>query len=343
MNLKMLGWNDFFQEGYNNSQSEGYEMGRICVEHKHIYRIYTRIGEVIGEISGKMRFHANGMNDYPAVGDWVLINLREEEKKATINGIIPRKSKISRKVAGNETEEQILAANFDTVFIVSSLNKDFNVRRIERYLIMAWESGGSPVIILSKADLCDNIDEKIEELLPIALGVPIHIISSVDGIGMREIEQYFGMGKTVAVLGSSGVGKSTLINHLAKKEVLEVQNIREVDDRGRHTTTHRQLVILPSGGIIIDTPGMREFQLWDGDEGVNDTFEDINSLALNCKFNDCSHEAEPGCAVKTAIKDGNLLESRYKSFKKLEKELIHFEKRKNELERINNKKKGKKY
>ncbi|WP_026477382.1 ribosome small subunit-dependent GTPase A [Alkaliphilus transvaalensis] len=341
MELAKYGWNNQLEEEFQNYKNKGYDVGRIVIEHKHIYRIITRVGEVLGEVSGKLRYQTIGNDDFPAVGDWVVISLREDEQKATIQAILPRKSKFSRKVAGKELVEQIIAANFDTVFIVSSLNKDFNPRRIERYLTMAWESGGNPVIILSKADLCKDIEEKVAELEAIAVGVPIHVISSLEGTGLDEVKKYLTFGKTVAILGSSGVGKSTLINQLSEETILEVQEIRGADDKGKHTTTHRQLVPLKEGGIIIDTPGMREFQVWDGKDGVHETFSDIEELAEECRFNDCSHDKEPGCAVKEAILEGVLTKARFESYKKLQREILYIESKKSKASKVGSKSKSK--
>jgi len=321
--LRALGWNDAFAQQFAAYAAEGYSVGRIALEHKHLYRIYTEQGELLGEIAGKMRFTACGRDDYPAVGDWVVIRPRLEEKKATIHAILPRTSKFSRKVAGETMEEQIVAANVDTVFLVNALNNDFNLRRIERYLILAWESGATPVLILSKADLCDDIDQKVAEVESVAFGVPIHVISSEQHQGLDAIQPYLREGTTIALLGSSGAGKSTLINRLYGDDRQKVKEVREGDDRGRHTTTHREMILLPNGGLVIDTPGMRELQLWDADEGFQDAFEDIESLAADCRFRDCTHGKEPGCAVKTAIKNGSLNPERYANYLKLQRELAY--------------------
>lgn len=340
MDLKDIGFNNFFMESFKEYEKSGYKLGRVFAEHTHIYKLYTEIGEVLGEISGKMLHEANFREDFPAVGDFVVISLREEEKRATIHKILPRKSKFSRKIAGSTTEEQILASNIDTVFLVNALNNDFNIRRIERYLILAWESGANPVIILSKADLCDDVDGIVRQVESAAVGVPIHIISSLTKEGLEELAPYFKPGNTVALLGSSGVGKSTLINCLLGEEVQETQGLRN-DDKGRHTSTYREIFLLPQGGLIIDTPGMRELQLWNASEGISETFEDIEILAKQCFFSDCTHNKEPNCAIKTALRNGTLDEKRYENYKKLQKELRFLERKQNTMTRLTEKKKQK--
>lgn len=323
MNLQTLGWNPFFEGQYATFAAEGYTVGRVALEHKHLYRVYTEQGEVLAEVSGKMRHEAFGRADYPAVGDWVVVSVRAIEGRATIHAILQRQSKFSRKAAGNSLEEQIVATNVNTVFLVNALNLDFNVRRIERYLILAWESGATPVVILSKADLCDDVADKVAQVEAVAFGVPIHVVSSLHNEGLEQLQAYLAPGQTVALLGSSGVGKSTLINRVYGRDVQDVGEIRDGDDRGKHTTTHRELILLPSGGLLIDTPGIRELQLWDADEGMSDSFQDIEQLATTCRFNDCQHHSEPGCAVRESLQDGTLDQARYDNYRKLQKELAY--------------------
>jgi ribosome biogenesis GTPase len=261
--LTTFGWDEFFEANFKTYGGSGYSAGRVVLEHKNCFRVYTQSGEVPAEISGKLRHEAVNRSDMPAVGDWVVIRSRPEGGRVTIHAVLPRRTTFVRKTAGSRTEEQIVGANIDTVFLVTSLNQDFSLRRIERYLITAWESGANPIIVLSKSDLCEGVDERVNEVRAVARGVPIHAVSVVTGDGLDGIAQYFKRGQTVALLGSSGVGKSTLINHLTGDDRLKVQTVREHDDGGRHTTTHRELILLPGGGLVLDTAGMRELQLWD--------------------------------------------------------------------------------
>ncbi|KSU80903.1 ribosome biogenesis GTPase [Fictibacillus enclensis] len=321
MNLKQLGWESFFEHHFTDYDQEQFTVGRVALEHKRMYRLFTEHGELLAEVTGKLRHLATQRQDYPAVGDWVVISARPEEQKASIHAILPRKSKFSRKAAGVTTEEQIVAANIDTVFLVNALNTDFNLRRMERYLLMAWESGANPVIVLSKCDLCEDVSRKIMEVESIAMGVPVHAISAENGEGLDQLSSYLEWGQTVALLGSSGAGKSTLTNALFGEKKQEVKTIREDDDKGRHTTTHRELVLLHDGGVVVDTPGMRELQLWEADEGVSQSFSDVEAFAGRCRFRDCRHTTEPGCAVQAAISDGTLDQERYNSYVKLQKEL----------------------
>ena len=341
-NLHKYGWNEFFEASFSEYSSKGFSVARVAVEHRNYYELYSDGGDVSADKSGKLFYNAEDGNDLPAVGDWVVIKLVPNEAKAVIEAVLPRKTKFSRKKAGATTDEQIVASNIDTAFVVSSLNQDLNPRRIERYLTLAWDSGVTPIIVLNKSDLCKNLDEVTAEIEEISFGAPIHIISALNKSGLDELSEYFNGNKTVAVLGSSGVGKSTLINSLSDWTKMKVSDIGLYKDKGRHTTSHRELTLLPGGGLIIDTPGMREIQLWEGSEGLAETFEDIEALMLECKFSDCKHESEPGCAVKAALKSGELDELRLKSYKKLLNEIKFFEGKQNKKAQIVEKKKWKK-
>ncbi len=340
--LTTFGWDEFFEANFKTYAQDGYASGRVALEHKRFFRVYTQHGEVLAEISGKLRHEAANRRDLPAVGDWVVIRSRPEAGRVTIHAVLPRRTSFVRKIAGSRTEEQIVGANIDTVLLVTSLNQDFSVRRIERYLLIAWESGAKPIIILSKSDLCDRVDERINEVQAVARGVPVHAISVVTGRGLNDVAQYFKRGQTVALLGSSGVGKSTLINQLTGDDHLKVQTVREHDDRGRHTTTHRELILLPGGGLVLDTPGMRELQLWDGDDSLQLVFDDIEALAEKCFFSDCRHQDERGCAVREALRAGTIDTGRYESYEKLQKELQYQARRRDKLSEIVEKKKWKK-
>ncbi|HEX8847819.1 MAG TPA: ribosome small subunit-dependent GTPase A [Pyrinomonadaceae bacterium] len=321
--LSAYGWSEFFEEHFLPFAAAGYKAGRVVLEYNHLYRVYTEDGELLADVAGKLRHEAATRADLPTVGDWVALQSRPEEAKATIQAVLPRRSKFVRQAAGSRTEEQIVGANIDITFLVTSLNQDFNLRRIERYLLVAWESGASPVVVLSKADLCDEVEDKIALIHEVAHGVPVHAISVVKEDGLDELRQYFRHGQTVALLGSSGVGKSTLINHLIGRDVQKVKEIREHDGRGRHTTRHRELILLPQGGLVLDTPGMRELQLWDGGESLQQTFDDIEALAASCRFSDCQHRDEPGCAIQQALAEGEIDAARLQSYLKLQKELEH--------------------
>ena len=340
--LSNYGWDEFFDLSFQPYNTSGFEAGRVVLEYNHLYRVYTVQGELLAEVAGKLRHEAASRADMPVVGDWVVVQPRSEEAKATIHAVLPRKSKFVRKVAGSRTEEQIVGANIDIVFLVTSLHHDFNVRRIERYLIVAMESGASPVIVLSKADLCDEVEERLAEIQAVAKNVPVHAISVINEDGLKELAPYFRHGETVALLGSSGVGKSTLINHLIGRDLQKVKEVREHDGRGQHTTTHRELILLPQGGLVLDTPGMRELRLWEGEESLHLAFDDIEALALSCYFSDCQHKDEPRCAVREALAKGVIDAARYQSYEKLQKELKHVARKQDINAQITEKKKWKK-
>lgn len=332
--LEDIGLSDRFKQ--ESTMYEGLFIARVSSQHKDLYKVITENGEIQAKVSGKLSFTAYDHSDYPAVGDWVMIDRTEDRGgNAVIHAILQRKSIFERKAAGTSNQSQIVATNIDMAFIAMSVNNDFNLRRLERYLSIAWDSMATPIVVLTKADLCENITEKLAEVATVAIGVDVIVTSSISDDGYTEINQYLGKGKTAAFIGSSGVGKSTLINRLMGREVLATMDIRE-DDKGRHTTTHRQLLMLPNGGVVIDTPGMRELQMESAD--LSHSFSDIEELSENCRFNDCQHKSEPHCAVKAALENGQLSIQRFESYKKLLRELKYqdLKAQQREKEKINN-------
>lgn len=318
--LKKYGLTDFYEQ--EAALYNGLFLARIAEQHRDLYKVIGEQGELNASVSGKLAYSAGNQLNYPAVGDWVMIDrIDGAAGNAIIHHVLRRKSMLARQAAGTAKAEQAIAANIDTIFICMSLNADFNLRRIERYLTIAWDSMAIPVIILTKADLCENLQQKMNELFSVSMGVDVVACSSENGYGYQEINAHIRQGKTIAFVGSSGVGKSTIINHLMGRDVLATKEIREDDDKGRHTTTYRQLLLLPNGGIVIDTPGMRELQIFTGN--LSKSFEDIEEIAAGCKYSDCSHGTEPGCMVRKAIEDGLLSEERFKSYQKLQREISY--------------------
>ncbi len=336
VNLQEYGLDDYF---INESAIYVYAnlfIARVTEQRREQYKVITEHGELSAVVSGKLAYHADGKTGFPAVGDWVMIDRMEDGGgHAVIHHILRRKSGFTRKAAGTAHGEQIVAANIDTIFICMSLNADFNLRRLERYLTIAWDSMATPVIVLTKSDLCRDVKLKLDEVASVAMGVDALVCSAANSVGFDAILTYIRPGKTIAFIGSSGVGKSTLINRLMGRDILATKKIRENDGRGRHATTHRQLLLLPNGGVAIDTPGMRELQIFTGD--LSKTFEDIDELALGCKYRNCAHSNEPGCAVRQAIKDGILSEKRFESYQKLQREMSYdgLNARQRENEKIN--------
>jgi len=336
IDLKDIGWDPFFQKNFQTLKIPGSVPARVISDFKNVFQVYGELGELPAKVSGRMRHLAETEKQYPAVGDWVVVKPLNNEQKAVIHALLPRKSKFSRKVAGERTEEQVISANIDTVFIVSGMDggRNFNLRRIERYLTLAWGSGATPVVVLNKIDLCADIDLPIHEVETIAPGLAILPVSAKELIGLDALRNYLGKGKTAAFLGSSGVGKSALINSLLGSEKQKTGEVREDDRTGRHTTTKRELIILPGGGMVIDTPGMREIQMWAGEEDLHTAFHDIEMLGNQCRFSDCSHNSESGCAVKAAIDQGALDPSRLESYWKLKKELDYLAYREENSSRV---------
>jgi len=320
MPLTELGWTSYFESFFEEYRPAGHIALRVVKENRGIYNATDGVRDLACEVTGKFAFNAEGKGAFPAVGDWVVATEVPNEPKAMIHAVLPRKSAFIRNVAGETTDEQVVAANVDTVFIITGLDLNFNLRRIERYLALAWESRAVPVIVLNKSDICDDIDAVKKAVESIAFGVDVVMLSARLRNGLDEIQNYCSAGKTVAFIGSSGVGKSTIINALLGTDRLQVNEVSDLGSRGRHTTTFRELIVLPEGGMVIDTPGMREIQVRGEDAGLGQTFGDIEELSGNCRFKNCSHENEPGCAVRDALQSGALEPKRFENYLKLKRE-----------------------
>jgi ribosome biogenesis GTPase / thiamine phosphate phosphatase len=317
--VERLGWDEQWQSGLEALDDDNLIPARIAAQYRGEYVVWSTNGELRAELSGRLYHDAEVGGPLPAVGDWTAARPRSGEPRATIESVLPRRTAISRKQAFKESLEQVLAANVDIVLLLNGLDADFSMRRLERYLTTAWESGAQPVVVLTKSDLHADVTDLLLDVERVAIGVPVVAVSNVTGEGVDDVREQLGPGRTGVLLGSSGVGKSSLLNRLAGAELMLTAHLA-ADGTGRHTTTHRELVPLPHGALVIDTPGLRELQLWEGDLGTS--FADIEELAADCRFNDCTHTHEPACAVLAAVDDGRLELDRLRSWRKLQRELL---------------------
>jgi ribosome biogenesis GTPase len=334
MDLKSLGFDIFFEKHFSKLENKNLQPARIINEQKQRYKVISKDGEFYAEISGKFQYNSKLKADYPAVGDWVSIE-KQNEDSVIIHDLLPRKTFFQRNVAssnkrlsGGVTESQVLASNIDIVFIVVGLDNNFNVRRIERYLTQVWDSGARPIIILNKSDLCDDLEDKVMQIEQITSQTPILTISATNDKSLEQVKEYLKFGESIVLLGSSGVGKSTIINTILGYDRQKTSEISDAIKKGTHTTTSRELIILETGGILIDTPGIKELQLWADEESLSNNFKDIERLISKCKFTNCQHDTEPGCAILKAIENDNLDIDRWKSYLDIKKEISNLKTRK---------------
>ncbi|HEY6168014.1 MAG TPA: ribosome small subunit-dependent GTPase A [Verrucomicrobiae bacterium] len=324
MSLTKLGWNAALDESFAPHRAAGLVPARVAVEDKHFFRVWTTDAELSAQVTGKLLHEARrDKTKLPKVGDWVAVKLVPNEEKAMIQAILPRRTQLSRKMTGRETEEQILATNIDVAFVVNAADASFNPARLERMLVMAHESGARAVVVLNKIDLCDDLDAKLAEATRVSGDSPVLAACALTGGGVKKLGELIKPGETVVFIGTSGVGKSSLINRLYGEDIQATLEVRANDAKGRHATSWREMIFLPQGGVVIDTPGMREFHIWLAGEGLNDAFPDVEALAARCHFRDCTHTREKKCAVLDALATGALAQERYESFLKLRRELAY--------------------
>ena len=339
--LKKFGWRDSFERAFQPYGASGFQAGRVSTEYREQYRVLTAAGEVEAEITGKLRYSVDSVAELPKVGDWVVMTLYDNEGKGIIHAVLPRETSLSRKALGDQVEDQVIATNLDTIFVTQALDQSFNLRRLERYLVTVRESGATPVIVLNKSDLADDIQEKRAQVAAIAPDLTIVQTSATAGHGLEGLATLLKPAATYAFIGSSGVGKSSLINRLTGEEILKTASVPEIDSIDRHSPSRRQLVLLPGGALLIDTPGMRELQPWQAEQGRDDVFSDIVELADQCRFPDCTHTQEKGCAVLRAVKDGTLSKGRYKNYLRLTREMADTDQKENQLSQLEAKRKEK--
>lgn len=330
--LEALGWNEDLARHFAAETTEC-RPARVAVAHNYLFQLLSTSGALIAEVSGRLRHQTATQDAMPVVGDWVSARIHADEDKATIETVLPRRTSFSRKAAGEATRRQLVAANIDVIFLVCGLDGDFNLRRIERYLVAIADSGARAVIVLNKADMSSEPDRARAEVEALTPASPIHVISCLEEGGVEPLTEHLSLGRTIALLGSSGVGKSTIINRMLGTERQRTGGVRRRDRRGRHTTTQRELIVLPTGGLLIDTPGMRELQLWDADVATDDAFDDIEALSAGCRFRDCRHDQEPHCAVRGAVEAGTLPAARLDNYRTLTREADELRRRREELAR----------
>ncbi len=324
MTLTDLGWNDFFAQAFAPHAAAGMVPARVTLELKGYFEVTGEFGAKLGQCTGRFIDGAGAQMNYPAIGDWVAVLPQDgDDTRANIHAILPRRTKFSRKAAGEHIVEQVIAANIDTVFLVSALDGNHHLHRLERYLAAAWASGAQPVILLNKVDLADATDDLKRGIASVAPAVPVLFVSAQTRRGLKALAPYLLPGSTIALLGSSGVGKSTLINRLVGEKLQDTQEVRDADGKGRHTTTSRELLVAPGGFIVIDTPGMREIQPWEAASAVSSAFGDVAAIAAQCRFRDCTHTVEPGCAVQAALADGTLDRGRWESYLRMGRATAH--------------------